>query len=156
MIKMDKQTVKKGLEELGEKYSLPIKELNKELEIVDIFTEKNEMPDFPIRTIRRRLMDVFSMWINFLHSFLFPSPQSIILTKEAEAFDEKEKDEIYGLLVRIVRITREGIRLEIKKDESKDSDFIKQNFEEYKKIKKEIEKYADKNVEFWKKESEKK
>ncbi|MBW3022908.1 hypothetical protein KY308_02300 [Candidatus Woesearchaeota archaeon] len=152
---MEKEVVLKELEKLGKEENLPIKELDKELELADLFTEKNDMPEFPLRLIRRRLVDYCYVWINHLHSFLYPNPASIVITKEAEIFDEKEKEEIYNLLAKITGITRDSIALEIKKDSAKDAAFIRDNFEKFKVLRKEIEKLVGKTVEFWKKEAKK-
>ena len=153
---MDSKTLKKELEELGKKYNLPIKELDKELEISDLFLKRKEMPDFPIRAIRRKLVDNYLLWINYLHSFTFPSSHSIVIAKEADGFNEKEKNEMYRIISHLAKATRESVIFEIKRDETKEADFVRENFENLKKIKKEIEKFAEKTIEFWKKESEKK
>ena len=42
---MDREKVMKMLEDTGKKHKLPMDELNKELEIADIFLEKREMPE---------------------------------------------------------------------------------------------------------------
>ena len=153
--KMDAKTVKKELEELGKKYNLHIKELDKELELIDTLAKRREFPEFPLRIIRRRLVDIHLLWINYLHSFIFPNPQSIVIIKEAEAFDDKEKDEIYKLMVKFAKATRESVVFEIKRDDEKEAEFIKTSFENFKKIKKQLEPFAEKNIEFWRKESEK-
>ena len=152
---MDAKTVKKELEELGKKYNLHIKELDKELELIDTLAKRREFPEFPLRIIRRRLVDIHLLWINYLHSFIFPNPQSIVVIKEAEAFDDKEKDEIYKLMVKFAKATRESVVFEIKRDDEKEAEFIKTSFENFKKIKKQLEPFAEKNIEFWRKESEK-
>ena len=150
---MDSKIIKKELEEIGKKYNLPVRELDRELELTDYFVEKNEMSKFPARVIRRRLLDIFYSWSNYLHSFLFPNPQSIIATRDSEAFDEKEKDEIYKIIARLAKMTRGAVELELRKEESGDAEFVRNNFEEFKKIKKQIEPFTKKNKEFWEKES---
>jgi len=152
---MKKETAKKLLEDIGKKYSLPVRELDKEVELVDLFVKKRESPEFPLRTIRRRLADFYSLWLNYLHSIIFPNPQSIILTKESEAFDEKDKEEIYRIIAILAKFTRESVLLEVKKDESREADFINESFGKFKSLKKSIEQIIKKSIELWKKESEK-
>ena len=153
---MKKEIIEKELEQLGKKYSLPIKELDKELELTNILLKMREMPEFPMRIIRRRLVDIHILWINYLHSFIFPSSQSIVMAKEADGFNEKEKDDMYRTIAKLAKVTRESIMFEMKRDEAKEAEFVKQAFDAFKKIKKQIELFADKNIEFWKREAEKK
>jgi len=152
---MKKETAKKLLEDIGKKYSIPARELDREIELVDLFVKKRESPEFPLRAIRRRLADFYSLWLNYLHSVIFPNPQSIILTKESEVFDEKGKEEIYGIIAVLAKFTRESVLLEVKRDESREADFINESFGKYRSLKKSIEQIVKKNVELWKKESEK-
>ncbi|MBW2981243.1 hypothetical protein KY343_00035 [Candidatus Woesearchaeota archaeon] len=135
---------------LKSKYDLPsIKELNDQFEIYDIIKEKNLSPSFPLRYTRRLMVSLFYGWINYLHNFIMPNPQSAILVRESEAFNEEQKNKVTKLIKEIMFINRLSTKLDLENYEQKDAEFIKKYFTEWKKIKKMILELANINLESW-------
>ncbi|MEM4336595.1 MAG: hypothetical protein QXG86_01165 [Candidatus Woesearchaeota archaeon] len=151
---MEKKEVEKTLSEIGKKYNIKIEELEREFEIIDLFVEKKELPNFPLRVIRRRIVDVCSLWAGYLHNFIIPNPHSMVSLKDSEVFNDKEKEKIYKLLTKFSKITKESTILEIQNDEKAEALFIRENLEYFKEIKKELEFFIQKDIDFWRKECE--
>lgn len=151
---MDPKTVQEALEKIIEKYKLPaIGELDRELEIIDIVSERREIPQNLVIVIRRRLTELVYSWINFMHSLIVPNPQSIIANKDAEALSEKEKDHIYKTMAVLTKITRESTSFEAEKGRTKEeAKFITENFNKYMEVKKELAEINSKIVSLWEKE----
>lgn len=153
---MNPETSKAELKKTIEKYGLPeLSLVDKEIEIIDLLSERRELPQNMLSLIRRRFTDVIYGWINFLHSFIVPNPQSLIVNKDAEAFDEKEKEDIYKQMTLLAKMTRESARFEIKKkDEKAEAKFINDNFKKYMDMKPKFEEFNKKVIDFWQKEIE--
>ena len=151
---MEAEKVKSELKKAIEKYGLPEFEiLDKELEIVDMLAERRELPQNMLCVIRRRFTEAVYSWINFIHSLIVPNPQSIIVNKDAEAFDDKEKERIYRTMAVLAKMTRESTGFEAnRKQDKKEAKFIKENFEKYLEIKKDILALNQKIIEHWQKE----
>jgi len=151
---MDVKTIKEEINKVIEKYSLPtIEILDRELEIVDMLSERKELPQNILVALRRRFTEIMYSWINFLHSLIMPNPQSIISNKDAEAFSEKEKENIYKLMAELAKMTRESTSFEVKKEQPKEeAKFIRDNFSRFIEIKKELAELNKKVVEHWEKE----
>jgi len=151
---MDVKTIKEEINKVIEKYSLPtIEILDRELEIVDMLSERKELPQNILVALRRRFTEIMYSWINFLHSLIMPNPQSIISNKDAEAFSEKEKENIYKLMAELAKMTRESTSFEAKKGQPKEeAKFIRDNFSRFIEIKKELAELNKKVVEHWEKE----
>ncbi len=151
---MEAEKVKSELKNVIENNGLPEFEiLDKELEIVDMLAERKELPQNMLCIIRRRFTEAVYSWINFIHSLIVPNPQSIIVNKDAEAFDDKEKEKIYKTMAVLAKMTRESAGFEANRSQEKqEAKFIKENFKKYLEIKKEILALNEKVVEHWQKE----
>ena len=84
-------------DKIKEKFSdLPsLDELNFEFEIKDAVVAQKIDPSFPLRYIRRHIVGIFYNWINYLHNFIMPNPQSAILIRESESFSDEQKQKKY-------------------------------------------------------------
>jgi hypothetical protein len=155
---MNPKTIKEELKKLIESYKLPnLEALDREIEIVDLLSERREMPQDMISTIRRRFTEAIYSWINFVHSLIIPNPQSIISNKDAEAFSDKEKEDIYKIMAVLAGMTRESTSFEAKKGKAKEeAKFISDNFPKYLEIKKDLAKLNEKIAAYWQKEAESK
>jgi len=140
-------------DELKKKYNLPsMEELNNEFEIIDIVSEKDLSPTFPLRYTRRLMVNLFYGWTNYLHNFIMPSPQSAILAAEAKAFDEEQKGKINKLIKEIMFINRVSAKLDLEHDEKKDAEFISKYFKQWFTLKKLLLELAEINVDSWQKD----
>jgi len=152
---MEAEIIKEALAKVIEKHNLPeLKVLDRELEMVDMLSERRELPQDILAAIRRRFTEVVYSWINFVHSLVVPSPQSLIVNKDAEAFDEKEKDSVYKVMAALAKMTRESAYFEIEKGQKKEeAKFIRENFSKFMELKKKLAEFNIKVVEHWKKEA---
>ena len=153
---MNPKTAREELIKIIEKYRLPdLETLDRELELIDMLSEKRELPQNLLVALRRRFTEFVYSWINFLHSFIVPNPQSIIANKDAEAFNEKEKDNIYKLMAVLSKMTRESSQFEADRlQEKEEAKFIRENFSKYMGIKKELAELNKKVIAHWQKEIE--
>jgi len=132
LIKMGKET-KKKYEELATKYKLPsFDSLNKEFEISTI--EENE---FLLREIRRKIIEKLENYIKLLEGILHPETE-ICDMYECSVFSDEEKNKLFELYKKIMFLDRFSAETSIGEDDSKSSDFIKEVFEQWESIKKEL------------------
>ena len=123
--------------------------LDKEFEISDMLTERNELPSRMIQTIRRRIVDIIGGWINYLHNFLLPNQQSMILVHEAENISQEERDHITTLVNQLMFMSRESAHLELTRSDNDDAEFIASHVEKWLIIKKDILSITEKNIAIW-------
>lgn len=150
---MKKDDFKKVFDSYRVKYSLPeYDELDFYFELTNtIDLWKDNTPPFPLRQIRRRIIDLFNNMVGYLHNFILPNTQSAILMRESEFFSDKEKEEIVLLINEIMALFRESHQLEIMLDEKKDAEFIKKSFKKYKEVQKKVSAILEKNIDGWNK-----
>ncbi len=138
---------------LQERYNLPtLDELNFEFEIKDIIVEKKAGASFPLRYVRRIMINVLSSWTNHLHGYLMPNPQSAIHVHESKQFTDDDKERINQLITKIMLFNRLSTKLDLTHDEKKDADFIKSVYTEWIDIKKFIIEFADITIQSWEKD----
>ena len=155
---MNPKTAREEFAKVIEKYNLPeMNLLDKEIEMIDVLSERKEIPQDILAAVRRRFTEILYGWVNFLHSLVVPSPQSLIANKDAETFDEKEKDRIYRMMALLAKMTRESTSFEAKKGQPREeARFVRENFSKFMGIKKELAELNSRLVEHWQKEIESK
>lgn len=148
---MEREVIEKQLQKLQQTYSeLPeIILLDKETECIDLLTERKAEASLPLTIIRRRFVDVVGGWISYLHSFLLPNQQSMILVHEAENFSEEEKAEILMILNQLMFISRVSAKLELERSPAADAHFLGEYFPKWLEIKAKILAITKKNVAIW-------
>jgi hypothetical protein len=151
---MNPKIIREELQKLIEKYKLPeLDKLDREIEIIDMLSERRELPQDMLTAVRRRFTEVIYSWINFVHSLIIPNPQSIIANKDAEAFNDKEKDVIYQKMAVLTKMTRESSSFEAKKGQPKEeAKFITENFSKFIEMKKDLGEMNEKIIAHWQKE----
>ena len=143
--------LRKEYDQYKKKYNLPrYDELDDEFEL--LYFHAIEEIKFPLRFVRRRIIDKFSGFIHFLHGILQPNTGSLISLQESRFFTDKEKDEIGKIIKEMIKFERKSILLDIEHDEKKDADFIIEGLKKWKIIKKKIYSYAEKAEDGWSKE----
>ncbi len=136
-----------------EKYSLPdISAIDDEFEIFDFIAERRGTVSFPLRYLRRHMVSVLYNWINYLHNFIMPNPQSAILIRESEYFTEEQKNEVITLIKEIMYANRLSAKLDLVLSEKEDAAFINDIFRKWPKLKSKLQEFADINVNSWKKD----
>ena len=135
---------------LKEKYGLPdFDKLNDEFEIYNNFIGATDIPEFLLRNIRRRMVEKFYSWINYLHNFIFANQQSLILMNEYQQFSDEEREEIIMIINKIMFINRLSVKLEVHHKEEEDALFIKKYFDEWPMLKEQLMQITSKNIEGW-------
>lgn len=137
---------------LAKSHNLPkLAEFDSEFEIIDSFCRYGFSPTYPLRFIRRSMLDKFYSWTNYFHGYIQPSQQSIILMQEYGHFSDKERKEIMENVRLLMLITREGAALDLISDNNQDASFISESFVKWIAIKKELQRYIHKTIDGWKK-----
>jgi hypothetical protein len=147
---MKLEELRHNLQEVCKEYNLPYDELNREFEIIDNFYSHRIIDNY-LRNIRRRMVDAFYSFINYLHNFLAPNPQSLIFMQEAEFFSDAEKDEIDLIIKKIMLINRISVKLELEAKPEKDAEFIRKYLEEWKSLKPRIIRITNNLIKNWEK-----
>jgi hypothetical protein len=147
---MEYEQLKLKIKEAFKKHNLNFEEIDNEFEIADTFYSKRTNDHF-LRNTRRVIVDMLFSYINYLHNFIAPNSQSVILMQESEFFTDSEKDEIDEIMKKIMLINRSSLNMELEKNEAKDAEFITKTISEWKTIRPAIIKITNTLVDNWKK-----
>lgn len=134
---------------LSKKYKLPkFKDIDNEFEISALDNEK-----FLIKNILRSISEKLEFYIEFISNLVHPDGSSISSMYEIRFFSEDEKNDMYNLFKRLMKIDRNVIELVLKNDEKEQADFLNKFFSDWLNLKKELLKYIEKMKESWEKQS---
>ncbi|MBD3361954.1 hypothetical protein GF358_04155 [Candidatus Woesearchaeota archaeon] len=138
--------------EKAKKYNLPaFEEINSDLFLNDFLNDRKYVPENILGFVRVKLVELLGSWINFLHSFIMPNPQSAILMKDYEATNEDDKKKIIKMIQDIMISQRETILIGLEKDEKKDAEFLKKYYKLWNDIKPKLAEITQRNIDNWKK-----
>ena len=152
-IKMEKNELIKKYCEFAKKNTLPeFKELDKEFFLSFPMSNIKDFPDNFHIYISNKISDYLNGWINFCHVLINGNPQSMILMKEAEFFDDTKKKEIIEVMRRLTILSRMQHIVNFKNDKKESAEFIKYVWSEWKKIKPKLLEYAQTSLDKWKTE----
>lgn len=139
-------------ERLAVQQQLPaLEQFDPEFEIIDSIQRYGFAPEFPLRFIRRSMLDKFYSWTSYFHGYIQPSQQSIILMQEYGHFTEKDRKEIHEQVRQLMILSRTGAALDLFSTEKDDSAFIREAFASWLKIKDALQVYVKKTIDGWKK-----
>ncbi len=134
---------------LSKKYKLPkFKDIDDEFEISALDNEK-----FLIKNILRGISEKLEFYIEFISSLVHPDGSSISSMYEIRFFSEDEKNGMYNLFKRLMKIDRNIIELVLKNDEKEQSDFLNKFFNDWQNVKRELLRYIEKMKDSWEKQS---
>ena len=122
-------------------------ELNNDFEISSI-TEKN----FPLRAIRRKIMEKVLKYMTILESLIQPETHFTDLY-ESKFFNDSERHEILILYKKLKQFERETYEIALNEDDKDNADFINVFFIEWKAMKKQLIIIIKKIKGSWKEES---
>ena len=141
--------IEKEYSNLIKKYKLPkFKDIDGEFEISSLDNEK-----FLIKNILRSISEKLEFYIEFISKLVHPDGSSISSMYEIRFFSEDEKNDMYNLFKRLMKIDRNVIELVLKNDEKEQSDFLNKFFIDWINIKKELLNYIKKMKDSWGKQS---
>jgi len=147
--------LKKEYEKLKAKYNdLPdYGKLDDEFELlyIGIFQEIS----FPLRFIRRRIVDRMHSYSNFIQGMLQPNPSSLVNLQESKFFNNEDKDNMIKILKELMWLGRQSFCLDTEQSEKEDAKFIVDSFEKWNDIKKTLNSYTKSLRDGWKKEIKK-
>ncbi|MCX6710549.1 MAG: hypothetical protein NTZ02_00485 [Candidatus Woesearchaeota archaeon] len=101
------------------------------------------------RMICSRIRDTFNSWIQQIHSWLMPSPYSIISTSENQIFDDKEKEELNNLLSEFMAFTSQNTVIGLTKDAKEEKDFVNNSIKLWKEHLPRLIYYTKKVQKYW-------
>ncbi|MCF7910064.1 hypothetical protein K9L16_00120 [Candidatus Pacearchaeota archaeon] len=128
--------LKKKYSEFKEKYSLPsFEELNKDFAIEKISQNQTE---FLLREIRRFMADKFVNYLRFIEVILQPANAPIYIYSIVKILTENQKNSFSEVYKKLSKIQLELFKLDIEFSEQSEVDFIKNSFEEWQEIKKDL------------------
>jgi len=141
--------IEKEYNNLSKKYKLPkFKEMDNEFEVSALDNEK-----FLIKNILRRISEKLEFYTEFISNLVHPDGSSISNMYEIRFFSEDEKNDMYNLFKRLMKIDRNVTELVLKNDEKEQSNFLNKFFTDWMNIKKELLNYIKKMKDSWEKQS---
>ena len=141
--------IEKEYSNLSKKYKLPkFKEIDAEFEISSLENEK-----FLIKNILRNISEKLEFYIEFISNLVHPDGSSISSMYEIRFFSEDEKNDMYNLFKRLMKIDRNIVEMVLKNDEKEQSDFLNKFFTDWQDMKKELLDYIGKMKDSWEKQS---
>ena len=134
---------------LSKKYKLPkFKDIDAEFEISALDNEK-----FLIKNILRGISEKLEFYIEFISNLVHPDGTSISSMYEIRFFTEDEKNGMYMLFKKLMKIDRNIVEMVLKNDEKEQSDFLNKFFTDWQDMKKELLDYIGKMKDSWEKQS---
>ena len=148
---MDANKLKQTYNKLVKKYHLPAwQALDDEFEIIE--TKDGMEVIHTLRFIRRRMTDKFSSYALILEGILQPNPGSLISLQEPKFFTEEQLQIVITLLTEFMYLERQSLLLDTASTEKLDAVFIKNSFNAWKILKKDLLLVTTILAEGWKKE----
>jgi hypothetical protein len=142
--------------DIGQEYSKLSKKL-KLPEFGDIDPEFEisalENPKFLIKNILRRISEKLESYTEIVANLVHPDASSISTMYEIRFFSEDEKNSMYILFKKLMKIDRNIAEIMLRNDEKEQADFLNSFFEDWTQIKKDLLKYIGNMKESWGKQT---
>lgn len=134
--KSDLENLKQDYEKIQRKHDLPsFEELNKDFQIEKVAEVKT---DFLVREIRKFMADKFSNYLRFTEAVLQPMNTPMFIFSIIKSVGTEEKKKLTDIYKKLVKIEVRLIELDIKFVEEKEVEFIKESYEVWQEIKKDM------------------
>ena len=134
--KSDLENLKQDYEKIQRKHDLPsFEELNKDFQIEKVAEIKT---DFLVREIRKFMADKFSNYLRFTEAVLQPMNTPMFIFSIIKSVGTEEKKKLTDIYKKLVKIEVRLIELDIKFVEEKEVEFIKESYEVWQEIKKDM------------------
>lgn len=132
---------KKEYEELQVKYDLPnFKDLNEDFQIEKIADIETEVL---IKEIRKYMAEKFSSYIRFIEALLHPTNSPMFVFSIIKTLGNEEKEVLTEVYKKLAKMEVALVELDIKYEEIKEVNFIKENFELWQYLKRDLLKVID-------------
>lgn len=134
---------------LCKKFKLPkFEEIDREFEISTLENER-----FLINNILRKIVEKLEVYTEAIGNLVHPDASSLTSMYEIRYFSDDEKNDMYKLFKKLMKINREIVELLLDADEKKEADFLNGFFNEWLNMKNDLKAYISKMKESWEKES---
>ena len=141
--------IEKEYTKLSKKYKLPkFKDIDNEFEISSL-----ESPSFLIRNILRKIEEKLIFYIDVIGNLVHPDASSLSNMYEVRYFSDDEKNDIYNLFKKLMKVDRNIIEVVLKNSDKEQAEYLNKFFNDWLEIKKELLKYIEKMKESWEKQS---
>ena len=136
MVEKDLEFLKKEYGKLQKKYGLPtFEELNNDFQIEK--ASENET-DFVLREIRKLIAERLFNYLRFIESLLNPVNVPMFVYSIIKTFNVQEKDKLTEIYKKLAKKEVELIELDIVSTEEKEVKFIKESYNLWQEIKKDV------------------
>ena len=134
--KSDLGKLKEDYKKIQKKYGLPgFEELNKDFQIEKIAEIET---DFLIREIRKFMAEKFSNYLRFIETILQPVNVPMFIFSIIKSIGVKEKERLTDAYKKLIKVEIRLFELDIKFSEEKEIAFIKESYEMWQEMKKDI------------------
>jgi len=141
--------IEKEYSKLSKKYKLPkFKEIDSEFEISTL-----ESPSFLIKNILRKIIEKLEFYIEIIGNLVHPDASSLSSMYEIRYFSDDEKNDMYRLFKKLMKVDRNIVEVVLKNDEKEQVEFLNKLLSDWTEIKKELLKYIGKMKDSWEKSS---
>ncbi len=151
MTGFDLEQLKKDYKEIEKKHKLPsFEELNEDFDIEKIEDES----DFLLREVRKKIAEKVVSYLRFVELLLNPSNAPIFFFALVKGLNINDKRLIEGIYKKLVAYEIEVIGLDNLYNEEKEIKFILDVYEDWGKIKRNLDELVEKLKKCWDKKSE--
>jgi len=134
--KFDLAKLKETYRIFQKKYNLPpFEKLNEDFQIEKAAESET---DFILREVRRYITDKFFNYLRFIESLLTPNNSPMFVFAITKTLGTKEREKLSGLYKKIAKIDVELIELDLQYSEEKEAKAIREYYEIWQEIKKEL------------------
>ena len=141
--------IEKEYNNLSKRYKLPkFREIDSEFEISTL-----EDTRFLIKNILRRISEKLEFYTELVSSLVHPDASSLSNMYEVRYFSDDEKNGIYKLFKKMMKINRSMIKAVLDGDEKGEADFLNKFYKDWEDLKKELLVYIGKMKDSWEKQS---
>ena len=139
--------LKKEYAKLQKKYSLPsFNELNEDFHIERVMDMETY---FLIREIRRFMADKFSGYLRFAETLLNPANAPMFVFSFIRVLGSEEKKKLAEIYKKLAKIEVEIIEADLNFSEEKEAEFIRNSYEIWQEIKKDLSEILEKVKNNW-------
>jgi len=150
--KSNLEELKKNYQVIQKKYNLPdFARLNEDFQIEKVSELET---DNLIREIRKFMADKFSSYLRFVETILHPVNAPMFVFSVVKLIGNDEKDRLNEVYKKLVKIEIRLIDLDIEFNEKKEAEFVKDSYELWQNIKKDILQVLDTIKKNWNNKTE--
>ena len=127
---------KKDYLEIQRKYDLPnFEELNQDFHIEKLADVET---DYLIREIRKMVTDKFANYLRFIETFLHPSNAPMFVLSIVKLINVEDKKKLVEIYEKLAKSEMKVVELDLEFSEDKDVSFVKNSFNLWQEIKKDL------------------